>query len=178
MIVADAVLGTVAEFAGREVETVRLDDHERKRSRVRATTDAGTEIGLALGDARVREGDVVYADDERVVAVAFEEREALVVALDGVDGSSEALASMAELGHVVGNRHRDLAVRGGELLFPIGGSGDRIADEVRGHLPAGATTRREAVDPTLFDEGAAGADHEHGPHSRSHGGHEHREADE
>jgi urease accessory protein len=169
MLVGEGVIGRLdGAFADREaVETVILSDAERKRSRVRTTTDAGTDIGLVLGDATLQPGDVVYADEERVVAVAFEDREALVVDLSGVSGGAEALAALIELGHAVGNRHRDLATRGSEVLFPIEGTGDRIEDEVTHRLPEGATTRREPVDPTLFDED----EDAHGGHGRDDGGH-------
>jgi len=169
MLVAEGVIGRLdGAFADREaVETVVLSDAERKRSRVRTTTDAGTDIGLVLGDATIQPGDVVYADEERVVAVAFEDREALVVDLSGVSGGAETLAALIELGHAVGNRHRDLATRGSEVLFPIGGTGDRVEDEVDRRLPEGTTIRRELVDPTLFDED----EDAHGGHGRDDGGH-------
>jgi urease accessory protein len=169
MLVGEGVIGRLdGAFADREaVETVVLSDAERKRSRVRTTTDAGTDIGLVLGDATLQPGDVVYADEERVVAVAFEDREALVVDLSGVSGGAEALAALVELGHAVGNRHRDLATRGSEVLFPIGGTGDRVEDEVDPRLPEGTTIRRELVDPTLFDED----EDAHGGHGRDDGGH-------
>ncbi|MFB6107906.1 MAG: urease accessory protein UreE [Haloplanus sp.] len=158
MLVADSVLGTVEDFPDRNVERVRLDDDERKRSRVRTTTDAGTDVGLVLGDAALDAGDVVYADADRVVAVAFERLDALVVDLTGVEGGPARLASLVELGHVIGNRHRNLAVRDGEVVLPDEGEG--LDAELRPHLPPGATTRRETVDPTLFDESRA-ADHSH-----------------
>jgi urease accessory protein len=169
MLVGEGVIGRLdGAFADREaVETVVLSDAERKRSRVRTTTDAGTDIGLVLGDATLQPGDVVYADEERVVAVAFEDREALVVDLSGVSGGAETLAALVELGHAVGNRHRDLATRGSEVLFPIGGTGDRVEDEVDRRLPEGTTIRRELVDPTLFDED----EDAHGGHGRDDGGH-------
>jgi len=169
MLVAEGVIGRLdGAFADREaVETVVLSDAERKRSRVRTTTDAGTDIGLVLGDATLQPGDVVYADEERVIAVAFEEREALVVDLSGVSGGAETLAALIELGHAVGNRHRDLATRGSEVLFPIEGESDRIEDEIDPRLPEGATTRRELVDPTLFDA----SEEPHAGRGRDDGGH-------
>ena len=52
MLVGEGVIGRLdGAFADREaVETVILSDAERKRSRVRTTTDAGTDIGLLVGE--------------------------------------------------------------------------------------------------------------------------------
>jgi len=139
-----------------------LGERERRRSRVRTTTDAGTDIGIVVdGDRTLRPGDVLVDDDERLVVVEFERREALVVDVAGVDATTDSLCRLAELGHHVGNRHVGLAVRDGEVLVALGTDGERTVEEVRELLPAGAETRRERVDPTLFDRGG-GSDHTHG----------------
>jgi urease accessory protein len=181
MLVAESVLGNVADDAelraavearpADEVERVVLDERERRRSRIRTTTDAGTEIGVVVEDERGLEpGDVVVNDDERVVLVEFADREALVVAFEG--GDAAAMARAAELGHAIGNRHRDLTVRDGEVLIALDADGDRTAETVEAMVPQGTETRRERVDPTLFD-GAGSADHDHGHDSDDGDGHTH-----
>lgn len=170
MLVADSVLGNVRddpEFAARYeagdgVEVLAVDDVARKRSRFRATTDAGTDVGVVLGETTVDPGDVLHADDERLIVVRFAEREALVV--DLADAAAD-LPAAVELGHALGNRHRDLATRGDEVVIPVPDSRERLEREVRPRLPEGATLRYEDVDPTLFDDADApehGHDHEHG----------------
>ncbi|WP_424018202.1 urease accessory protein UreE [Halorientalis pallida] len=184
MLVSESVLGNVEDDAdlraaveGRpqeEVERVVLDERERRRSRIRTTTDAGTEIGVVVEDERGLEpGDVLVNDDERIVLVEFADREALVVAFEG--GDAAAMARAAELGHAIGNRHRDLAVRDGEVLIALEADGDRTVETVTAMVPEGTETRRERVDPTLFDgAGATDPDHDHG-HAHDHGsdGHTH-----
>ena len=183
MLVSESILGNVDDDADLRrsvesrhdsaVERVVLDERERRRSRIRTTTDAGTEIGIIVEDERgLRPGDVLVDDDERVVLVEFADREALVVDFSG--GNAAAMARATELGHAVGNRHRDLAVRGGEVLIALDADGDRTVEEVTAMLPAGAETRREHVDPTRFD-GTGTADHDHGDdgHDHGHGGDDH-----
>ncbi|AQL43753.1 hypothetical protein BV210_14025 [Halorientalis sp. IM1011] len=182
MLVSESILGNVDDDADLRrsvesrhdsaVERVVLDERERRRSRIRTTTDAGTEIGIVVEDERgLRPGDVLVDDDERVVLVEFADREALVVGFAA--GDAAAMARATELGHAVGNRHRDLAVRGDEVLIALDADGERTIEEVTAMLPAGAETRRENVDPTRFD-GAGTADHEHGHgddgHDHGHGG--------
>ncbi|SDF55330.1 urease accessory protein UreE [Halorientalis regularis] len=181
MLISESVLGNVADDAelraavearpADEVERVVLDERERRRSRIRTTTDAGTEVGVVVEDERGLEpGDVLVNDDERVVLVEFADREALVVAFEG--GDAAAMARAAELGHAIGNRHRDLAVRDGEVLIALDADGDRTVETVTAMVPQGTETRRERVDPTLFD-GAGSADHDHGHDSDDGDGHTH-----
>lgn len=184
MLVADRVLGNVDEdpdlarrYDGRpegEIEEVVLDERERRKSRFRTTTTAGTDLGVVVeGTDGLAPGDVLVDDDERMVVVAFADREALVVELERVESGAETLATLARVGYEVGNRHWDLATRDGEVLVGLGTDGDRIAETVASELPPGATTRRESVDPTLFDEsvdhGHGDEGHDHGEHSHSHG---------
>jgi urease accessory protein len=174
MLVAETVLGRLdgAFGDGTPVERVVLSDADRKRSRVRTTTDAGTEIGLLLGDESLRPGDVVYADETRVVAVAFEDCEVFVADLSAVGADASTLATLVELGHAVGNRHHDLAVRDGEVLLPVGEDDGRLRDTVEDHLPEAATVRRESVDPAVFDTATGGPNHGHSHAAPGgHGGH-------
>ncbi|RXK51568.1 urease accessory protein UreE [Halorientalis pallida] len=183
MLVTDSVLGNVDDDAdlraavetrpADEVERVVLDERERRRSRIRTATDAGTEIGVVVEDERGLEpGDVLVNDDERVVLVEFADREALVVAF--TDGDAAAMARAAELGHAVGNRHRDLAVRDGEVLIALDTDGDRTVETVEAMVPPDTEMWRERVDPTLFDDaGTADHDHRHGG-----GGHAHDHGDD
>jgi len=184
MLVAEGVLGNVEddpEFARQheqrddgQVEVVRLDERERRRSRIRTTTDAGTGIGIVVEDDRgLRPGDVLVADDDQLVVVEFADREALVVSFEA--GGPAAMAAAARLGYRVGNRHWDLAARGDEVVVALGADGERVAAEVEAALPPGARTRRETVDPTLFDDVAGtqahthGHDHDHSPSEHTHG---------
>jgi urease accessory protein len=165
------------------LECVRIDSGERKKSRLRVETDAGTDLGIVVGDAELRAGDVLFVDDDAAAVVAFETREAFVVELPAP--TAGGLAAAAEFGHRVGNQHWDIAVEDGAIYVPVDVE-RRILEDVLGpYVPDGARTRYEAVEADLFvddgDESAGGghehahsdeADHSHGgeaDHSHAHG---------
>lgn len=173
MLVADGYVGHrdddgVAErLADADFETVVLSDTDRQRSRVRTETESGEDIGIVVA-RDLGDGDVLETD-EGLVVVELARIDALVVDVAGAD--IEATAAL-ELGHALGNRHWDLAVRDGEALFPVPDTRERMDATVAELLPDGIDTRYEAVPPTTFDD--AGADHAHGDHGHSHGeGHSH-----
>ncbi|ADJ14036.1 urease accessory protein UreE [Halalkalicoccus jeotgali] len=168
MIVVRETLGTVEELAGKRehheergtLERITVDERERNRSRFKTELEDGTELGIVLGDHELSPGDVLVADDERMVVVEFERREVLVVSVPEMNWK-EAL----ELGHHMGNQHWELAVRGDELLVPIVGERRLMERTLREELSEGATIGTEAVDPALFDDATADHDHAHGhPH--------------
>ena len=156
------------------LECVRIDSGERKKSRLRVETDAGTDLGIVVGDAELRAGDVLFVDDDAAAVVAFETREAFVVELPAP--TAGGLAAAAEFGHRVGNQHWDIAVEDGAIYVPVDVE-RRILEDVLGpYVPEGARTRYVAVEAELFvdDDAAAGGGHEHA-HG---GGHEHAHSDE
>jgi len=167
-----------AHEAAGTLETVVLDDTDRKRSRLRVTTDAGTDLGVLVDRPELRAGDVLVLDAELAVVVAFERREAFVVDLP----STVAASTAVELGHRIGNQHWDVAVEDGTLYVPVEADRDIIEDVLGPYLPAAATTRYETVDAERFvdgdgtpanDDHAHGADHEHERSHESDHGHDH-----
>lgn len=186
MLVVDSVVGNVdddPDLAARvearpdsEVERVVLDERDRRRARLRTATDADTDVGIVAPECGLRPGDVLVEDDDRLVLVDFADRDALVVDFADVAGSTEALVTAAALGHELGNRHRELAVRGNEILVALGPDAAQIRETVADAAPAGVEIHREAVDPSLFD-GVGAHSHGHGDsehaHDHPHGDHDH-----
>jgi len=167
--VYDTYEGNVREGTSEEGrETVTVDDDRRRRSRFRARTDDGREIGVVVA-RELRAGDVLSASDAEAppVQVALDPVEAVTV-----DLSDAAPTTAVALGHAAGNRHWDMAVRGQTVLFPAAESDDRIDATLGPHLPEGAIVGREAVSPALFDDATGDGDHkhEHGHgHAHAHG---------
>ncbi|WP_299233500.1 urease accessory protein UreE [Natronomonas sp.] len=131
------------------LETVRIDADERKKSRLRVETDAGSDLGIVVGE-ELRSGDVLFLNDERAAVVAFETREALVVELP--DPSGAATAAAVELGHRIGNQHWDVAVEDGAVYVPVAVDRQILEDVLWPYLPPGAATRYEDVEAELFVE--------------------------
>ncbi|MFU8870132.1 urease accessory protein UreE [Natronococcus sp.] len=166
------------------LERVVIDADDRRRSRFRATTDAGTDVGVVLDRPAVSVGDVLLVDDERMILVAFEPREALAVELP--EATAEALAAAVELGHRIGNQHWDLAVEDGTVYVPL--EADRhIVERVVADVVPGSEVRATTVEADLFvTELEGGVDREHDPthgedpdyargtdHGHTHDDHEH-----
>jgi urease accessory protein len=162
------------EAAGT-LERVVVDATTRRRSRFRTTTESGTDLGVVVDASEgLRPGDVLAVDDsEHLFVVEFEAEDAVVVDLPDSEAGAEVLAAAVAFGHVVGNKHWDLAVDGGRVYVRVGADGPRVADELRSHLLDGATLSHERVDPTLFDSASSGGDHSHGSGQTRHGGHTH-----
>jgi urease accessory protein len=171
MRVADSYVGNrgsevvAARLAREGFETITVDDAERRRSRFRTTTGTGTDLGVTVS-RELTAGDVLAAEDLLVV-VELEPVETMVIDLEGAAGS---LTGAVALGHAVGNRHWDMAVRGQEVLFPAPESDARTDATLAPHLPEGATVSRERVSPALVDGQVESASHAHGGgHSHYHG---------
>jgi urease accessory protein len=175
-----------ASTDAKELETLVVDDDQRRRSRFRASTEDGREVGVVTGGGDPLEtGDVIGTEEEPVAVVELDAQEAAVVDLTGIDPTTDRLLLLAELGHALGNRHRPMAVRGTELLVPVTDGRERLENELDPFVPENATVEFDSVDPGLFDD-AQGA-HEHGhthgsaeDHDHSHGAddeHDHSHGD-
>ena len=192
----DGVVGNVdsdpelaAEIDAHEqagtLETVVLDDTERKRSRLRVTTDAGTDLGVLVDQPELVAGDVLLIDTDRAVVVAFEERTAFVIEFPAVEA---AVSTGVELGHRIGNQHWDLAVDGATIYIPVEADRTIIEDVLGPYIPAEATTRYETVDAERFIDGGdddatvgdhgVDHDHAHGDDAHNHGEESHAHGDD
>ncbi len=169
------------------LETIALDDTERRRSRLRVTTDAGTDLGVVVDQPELTPGDVLVLDDDRAVVVTFEEREAFVIEFSATETVVE---TAVELGHRIGNQHWDIAIEDDTVYVPVEADRAIIEDVLGPYLPVDATTRYETADAERFIEGDDngdqttdhGADHDHShgddaDHDHAHGDHDHTHSD-
>ena len=114
MIVVTEVLGRMAgePAGGRRVEWIVLGFDAMARGHQRVTTDAGTELGISLArGGRLAEGDILYADAERVIAVKAAEDDALVIR------PAEPM-QWGLVGFHLGNRHAAAFFQPGTILVP------------------------------------------------------------
>jgi urease accessory protein len=155
------------EDGGETPARVVLSDVERRRSRVRTETEDGRDLGIVVS-RELGDGDVLETESGTLVVVELAAVDALVLGFEDADVSATAAL---EIGHALGNRHLDLAVRGEEALFPVPDTRERMRETVDGLLPERVTVRFETVPPTTFGEvgGHDGSDHEYG-HRHDHGG--------
>lgn len=161
------------EIAGT-LESLVVDETDRRRSRLRAATDAGTDLGI-LVDRPLSPGDVLACREGWMVVVELEPREALAVDLPAP--SPAATARAVELGHAIGNRHWDLAVVDEVAYVPLEADRQIVEQAVGAVLPE-AARRVERVDAELFladdsggrfDAGEPGHGHTHEESAHEHG---------
>lgn len=121
----ESVIGTVddPELADRlhhlshtgRVETITLAHDDMGRRRLRATSDAGTDYAIVLArDQALRNGAVLYLDDERAVVVRLQEQRWLT--LEPVD-----LSIALQLGYHAGNMHWRVRFEGARLKIALDG---------------------------------------------------------
>lgn len=104
-------LGNLADFplGDRTVERVAVRSDDLARRVLRLATSAG-DVGLRFdGTRRLRDGDVVYADPSRVIAVR-------VVADDVLVMRPPTTACAIDLAHAIGNRHIPIQREGDAIV--------------------------------------------------------------
>ena len=74
-MVCEQILGKLSEFdtSGKTIEYVDIEWHEAFKKIHKKTTDHGTELGIRMDDSILTrglyQGDVLYADDKKIIAV-------------------------------------------------------------------------------------------------------------
>ncbi len=128
--------------------TLTLPFDSRQKSRLRATLDDGTEIGLFLPRGTVlRHGDCLRATDGRVISVqAATETVSTVSATD--------LLQLTRAAYHLGNRHVPLQIGSGWLRYRH----DHVLDEMVEHLGLQVTVESATFEP---EAGAYGGGHHH-----------------
>jgi urease accessory protein len=131
-------LGNLATFAvgDRTLERVRIESDDLAKRILRLRAERG-EFGIRLADdTRLRDGDVVYADTSRVIAVCVDADDVLVA-------RPRSIAQALAVAHALGNRHLPMQIDGDALVVRY----DRLVEVLLGELEAPFTreTRTLAV---------------------------------
>jgi urease accessory protein len=152
-----------------QVERLILDEHDRKRSRLRTTTDRGTDVGLVIDHpAGLSAGDVIVYNAERMIIITAEQQEVAVLDIDIIENRERAVT----LGHHLGNQHWTLTIRNGRLYIPVPekrAHAERVIEGTLGDVPI----EYEQADPAIFEENAQPNHHSH-EHITSDQDHRHR----
>ena len=122
---AQTYLGNVKESAdltrrvlqaredGRCLE-VMVERCDRNKGRVFAQATVGQAVGIVKGrDWSLRDGDVFVTEQGRLVLVSVQPQTVVVITLDGM--TPNAPAALMRLGHMVGNHHWPISVKGRSL---------------------------------------------------------------
>jgi urease accessory protein len=121
--------------ASGKCERLAISRMEMDRLRLRRRTDQGTDVGLVLEPGRrLHHGDVLAAKEKFILVEQLPEK---IVSISIKKSGVEKMVGIAALaGHVIGNRHRPIAVDHGAISFPI--QAESELDTFRRLLPAGA----------------------------------------
>ena len=116
MVLVKEIIGNTATLSleGLAVDRLEMEWFETTRKVQRLTTNGGMELAIKLlrEGQRLRQYDVVYKDEEKVVVVHVKPCEAIVL----------TPASMLEMGTVcyeIGNKHLPLFIQDNEVLMPF-----------------------------------------------------------
>ena len=107
----ERVIGNLADFpvGMRPIERIAIESGAMARRLLRLPTSIG-DLGVLFGDGtRLRDGDVLLADESRVIAVAVVPDDVLVL-------HPASIGAAAELGHALGNRHLPVIHDGDALI--------------------------------------------------------------
>lgn len=120
-------------------EKLLVSRMEMEKLRLRRTTDSGTDVGLVLGSgSRLHHGDVL-AGDRFIVVEQLPEKVASVIIRKGDPEKIMGLAAL--VGHIIGNRHRPIAVDHSTISFPL--QAESEANVFRNLLPTGVKMKIE-----------------------------------
>ena len=176
-------LGPITEQQASD--SVTLPFEQRCRGRLKATSDAGRELGLFLDRGPVlRDGEGLRAESGEVIRVRAADEPVVTARIDGT-------LPLARLCYHLGNRHVSLAI--GDEERPSSGQGwvrfppDHVLEELAERLGATLEHHQAPFDPEpgAYSQGEGHGhshahSHDHGHahgHSHSHGhDHEHSHA--
>lgn len=108
-MLCESIIGSLSEIdtAGKKVEYVDIEWHEAFKKIHRKRTGSGREIGIRLDDSVLTRGllqdDILYMDDELVIAVHTPPCEVILISLK--EGHERMAAKVC---YEIGNRHAPL----------------------------------------------------------------------
>lgn len=109
-MIAEKIYGKLSN-TDKPVETITIDWFERGKKILRKTTSSGEEIGIRI-DEPLNEGDIIYEDSERVVAVE-------IAPCDLISVNVSNIKEMGRLCFELGNRHLSLSIGENTVKCPF-----------------------------------------------------------
>lgn len=108
-MIAKKILGKLHDTS-KQVETVTIDWFERDKKLLRKTTSSGEDIGIKV-DSPLNEGDILYEDDTKIIAVE-------IAPCDLVSVNVGSMQEMGRLCFELGNRHLSLSISENNVKCP------------------------------------------------------------
>lgn len=108
-MIAEKIIGKLHETS-KQVETVTIDWFERDKKLLRKTTSSGEDIGIKV-DSPLNEGDILYEDDRKIIAVE-------IAPCDLISVNVGSMQEMGRLCFELGNRHLSLSISENNVKCP------------------------------------------------------------
>ena len=102
------------------VEKIEITRLESDRTRMRKTSDKGTDLAFVIdAGSHINDGDVVLlTEDKMVIAIRVSENVATISLRDNIS-TDQLFKTAIKLGHTIGNMHRPIKITNGKISFPI-----------------------------------------------------------
>lgn len=108
-MIAEKIIGKLHDTS-KQVETVTIDWFERDKKLLRKTTSSGEDIGIRV-DSPLNEGDILYEDDRKIIAVE-------IAPCDLISVNVGSMQEMGRLCFELGNRHLSLSISENNVKCP------------------------------------------------------------
>ncbi|MGI9580414.1 urease accessory protein UreE [Chryseobacterium sp. RRHN12] len=114
-MIINQIIGNLAENpTGKTIDYLDLEWFETTKRIQRKKTRQGTDVAIRFlrEGQRLREGDILFEDSEKIIAVSVLETEAIVM-------SPASLLEMGTVCYEIGNKHIPLFIQNDKVLLPF-----------------------------------------------------------
>jgi len=100
-------------------ETIKLSRSDLEKTRLRAKTNQGTDMGIVLNSGtKIQNGDVLISNSDKFVIIQQNPEKVISVKKkDKIEPNFDKILIL--LGHIIGNRHRPIQIEDNKIIFPI-----------------------------------------------------------
>ena len=100
-------------------ETIKLSRSYLEKTRLRAKTNQGTDVGIVLNSGtKIQNGDVLLSNSDKFIII--QQNPEMVISVKKKDKTEANFDKiLILLGHIIGNRHRPIRIEDNKIIFPI-----------------------------------------------------------
>lgn len=108
-MISERIIGSLTDscYAGHEVDYVEIEWHEAFKKLHKKITTGGQEIGIRLDNhiltGGLREGDILFADESKVVAVHIPDCDSIIIRI-----AEDHIGQACKVCYEIGNKHAAL----------------------------------------------------------------------
>ena len=117
MININSILGNIFKENNSEnnnLEKLKISRVDLEKRILRKKTNLGTDVGINLdSNTKLKHGDIIGNNEVKIIVEQMAEK---VISVK-LKENNENIAIL--LGHIIGNRHRPIAIKDKMILFPI-----------------------------------------------------------